>query len=238
MTDKKTWDEIAEEYYYKGYTASDWELGYYFVNEMLGNIKGKTILDYGCGSGKFTRHLRNKGAKLIGVDISENAIKIAKEKSQKDILFKTIKNSKLDFINNDSIDTVISTYVFCAIKEANEIQEAFNQIYSKLKSKGDFVMLDPHPDSTGYHFISVYREKPKKFEIETPVKIKLSGMKSAFYDYYKSVDNYIEMMENAGFEIKEIRAPLAKDSKNKNIEWKDEIIYPPNIIIKAQKMIP
>ena len=46
----------------------------------VGNIEGQTILDLACGSGYYTRKLKEMGAgKTIGVDISEEMIKEAKK---------------------------------------------------------------------------------------------------------------------------------------------------------------
>src|SRR5512138_3262425 len=42
------------------------------------HLAGKTVLDVGCGSGRFAFQLLEAGAaKVIGVDISEEAVRIA-----------------------------------------------------------------------------------------------------------------------------------------------------------------
>ncbi|OWO79179.1 hypothetical protein B5C26_21655 [Photorhabdus luminescens] len=53
------------------------------IFNLAGDIHGKSVLDLACGYGLFSREYRNRGAlKVIGVDISENMIAIAKSKSQ------------------------------------------------------------------------------------------------------------------------------------------------------------
>lgn len=46
-----------------------------------GNLKGKIILDLGCGVGRFTIKTASMGATVHGYDISPAALKIAKEKA-------------------------------------------------------------------------------------------------------------------------------------------------------------
>jgi len=40
------------------------------ILEVLGNIKGKQILDAGCGDGYLSRKLARRGASVTGVEIS------------------------------------------------------------------------------------------------------------------------------------------------------------------------
>jgi len=47
--------------------------------ELLGNVKGKKVLDFGCGSGIYAKILTKKGAIVKGFDISEEMLKIAKK---------------------------------------------------------------------------------------------------------------------------------------------------------------
>lgn len=44
---------------------------------LLGNLAGKTVLDFGCGSGENCLLLARRGARVIGVDISKSLIRIA-----------------------------------------------------------------------------------------------------------------------------------------------------------------
>ena len=83
---KETYNRLAKWYY--SLRTKKYPSGW-FYNEllempttlkMLGNIKGKKILDFGCGPGIYIKVLKKKGAKLKGVDISEKMIKIAKKK--------------------------------------------------------------------------------------------------------------------------------------------------------------
>jgi len=54
--------------------------------KMVGNVKGKQLLDLACGEGYNTRILAKKGARVIGVDFSKEMIKLARERERRDRL--------------------------------------------------------------------------------------------------------------------------------------------------------
>lgn len=50
-----------------------------FVRELLGDLKGKRVLDYGCGAGMFCVHAAKAGAaEVVGVDIEDSALSTAR----------------------------------------------------------------------------------------------------------------------------------------------------------------
>jgi SAM-dependent methyltransferase len=53
--------------------------GYVYSVQRLGDLEGKTVLDLGCGTGWFSVILAKRGAQVEGVDISGEAIRIARE---------------------------------------------------------------------------------------------------------------------------------------------------------------
>lgn len=53
------------------------------VSGLLGEVKNKKILFAGCGDGRECIPTIKKGAKVIGIDISMNCIKLAEENCKK-----------------------------------------------------------------------------------------------------------------------------------------------------------
>ena len=50
---------------------------------LLPELKGKNVLDAGCGSGIYSRLLAQSGASVRGIDISDKMIGIAKKETVK-----------------------------------------------------------------------------------------------------------------------------------------------------------
>ncbi|MCD6115288.1 class I SAM-dependent methyltransferase [bacterium] len=54
-----------------------------FIVKVLNLQKGSKVLDLGCGFGRHSIELAEKGMKVVGVDISRSLLKIAKERAKK-----------------------------------------------------------------------------------------------------------------------------------------------------------
>ena len=47
-----------------------------YINDIV-SLKGKTVLDVGCGGGILSESMAEKGAKVTGIDLGEKALKVA-----------------------------------------------------------------------------------------------------------------------------------------------------------------
>ena len=54
--------------------------------KLLGNVRGRLVLDLACGEGYNTRILAGKGAEVTGVDFSEKMIELAEKEEKKEKL--------------------------------------------------------------------------------------------------------------------------------------------------------
>ncbi|MCX6713751.1 MAG: methyltransferase domain-containing protein [Candidatus Vogelbacteria bacterium] len=80
---------------YKSKSTTDQVLGYDKVLALMGDLKGKKILDYGCGSGEFSEQLAERGGEVMGADLSPDMIEIAIKKSAGKINYVVVKNNQL-----------------------------------------------------------------------------------------------------------------------------------------------
>ncbi len=51
-----------------------------YAYHLLGDIRGKVVFDFGCGSGGNTLVLARRGARVISMDISESLINVARQR--------------------------------------------------------------------------------------------------------------------------------------------------------------
>ena len=51
------------------------------IEKLPKDLRGTRILDAGCGTGVLSRMLDERGAEVVGVDISEKLIEVAKDRS-------------------------------------------------------------------------------------------------------------------------------------------------------------
>ncbi len=104
------------------------------------NYKNKKILDIGCGTGTTCFYFASKGADVLGVDISRNAIRLAKVNSKYLGLSDKVRFSEVNFPDTKvkgKYDLVLCSETLEHIKDH---EKALNEIY-KLMSKKGFVLF-------------------------------------------------------------------------------------------------
>jgi ubiquinone/menaquinone biosynthesis C-methylase UbiE len=101
--------------------------------KAVGKIRGKTLLDVGCGSGSHIKKYYALGAKCYGIDISKTMIEIAKEECPQ-VNFRVGALQKLPY-KNGSFDIVTASL---CIDYVSNLEEAFKEISRVLKKGGLF----------------------------------------------------------------------------------------------------
>lgn len=102
--------------------------------------RGNKILDIGSGSGYFINFMKQNGYDVSGVEISEKAVALCKEK------FNINVNSPLDFLAKKlptDFDIISMWHVF---EHVYNFEEYFEIIYNSLKADGKVFVALPNPD--------------------------------------------------------------------------------------------
>lgn len=101
------------------------------------NCKDKFVLDYGCGNGVHSLFLAQSGAKkVVGIDLSEKSLEIAKERVRKEGLeeridFILMDCEKMDFPDN-YFDIIFDGGTFSSI----DLDKAYPELARVLKPEG------------------------------------------------------------------------------------------------------
>jgi ubiquinone/menaquinone biosynthesis C-methylase UbiE len=114
--------------------------------EMIRVQPGMHVLDAGCGTGNFSIKLKELGARVTGVDISREMLRIATEKStqkQMSIDFFEMDLGSLDF-RDETFDAVISMAALEFIEEHETVME---EMYRVLKPGGQLLIGTINRDS-------------------------------------------------------------------------------------------
>lgn len=112
---------------------------YYFKILDLYKIKPKLGLDLGCGTGNMTTELAKRGVEMTGVDISEDMLSVAREKSEGlDILY--LNQDMCEFELYGTVDFIISS-LDCInyITDKRALLKVFKLVNNYLDPGGIFI---------------------------------------------------------------------------------------------------
>lgn len=143
----RIWDRNAEEWH-RSFGERDpnrSDLLDPLILDLLGEVKGKRILDAGCGDGYLSRKLARLGARVTGVEISERMLAYAREEQEHESLeisYHLASCSSLSFLPDSAFDVVLTNNV---IQDLADYQEAFREFCRLLRPGGTYLHIANHP---------------------------------------------------------------------------------------------
>lgn len=189
-------DNMATEYV--EYFGDDWE----FINEIgdfaLNFKNDSMIIDLGSGSGYITNYLCEKNLNAIGIDFSEEMIKIAKNKYPKTKFLLGDFTNIEDYFKEVSVDGLIAIYSLYFIPK-----EQFNNVLKSLSK----VLKD------GGKFLFVTQIGTVEDFIMTPL-MKENNIDGKIYVNYYMKEELENILENNNFSIESFVTKYDNDEKD------------------------
>ena len=116
---------------------------------IIGDIKGKKILDLACGQGQFSRLMRDKGAHVTGTDLGKELIAIAeshnisvKEAGTHKAIYLQGSADDLYMLKDATFDVVVCVL---ALQNIENLQKTIEEAKRVLTSQGSLVFVLNHP---------------------------------------------------------------------------------------------
>lgn len=175
------YDSNAEEYAKNLYAVTPLAS----MEKFLRYLPGKpSILGAGCGPGRESRVFLAKGAKVVGVDLSEGLLKIAKEKNP------TAEYVKADFLalpfGDELFDGVWSHASLVHLERLDDVTKALAEFHRVLKRDG--IIYVCVKAQTGNEKTAVVSDSLSKHD--------------RFFRYYTQ-DELNDLLRDSGFHIME-----------------------------------
>lgn len=117
--------------------------------ELLGDVRGKQVAHLQCNAGQDSLCIARRGASVVGVDISDDAIELAKQlAADAGIEASFVRDDIYDFLDGaaaagDKYDIVFSSYG--AYPWLSDVGTWASGIARILKPGGRFVLVEFHP---------------------------------------------------------------------------------------------
>lgn len=213
------------------------------MEEMLPDLKGKNVLDIGCGYGHNCLDFIGRGAKkTVGIDISEKMLTVArKESKHSDIEYIQMDMSNISSLNM-KFDLVYSSLAF---HYAEDFKKLMQDIFKLLNNGGTLLYSQEHPimtapiDEDMGHFN--LDENGNKISY-TFSDYNQSGLRKVHWfdeevtKYHRPMGEILTSAAQSGFVITEVKEPLPKPwAVEKLPSIVKEYIKPNFLIIKAVK---
>ena len=102
------------------------------------NLTSKSICDLGCGTGKYSICLESNGYSVLGIDLSEEMIRIAKNNEHENLRF--LEGNIISFSLQEKFDVIIA--MFDVVSYINSNDDFLRMLYSvreHLNEEGLFI---------------------------------------------------------------------------------------------------
>jgi len=116
---------------------------YKFFRELIGDVRGLRVLDYGCGTGWMGVALAKAGAEVYGIDISEELVNKALQLAEREGLAGKIYFQQMPAEDLRFADLSFDLIVGSAILHHIDIPLAMKSFSRVLKPNGKAVFIEP-----------------------------------------------------------------------------------------------
>jgi ubiquinone/menaquinone biosynthesis C-methylase UbiE len=180
---EKQYDKVGKDYLsgQQNFFSKREDQAIRFIVSSLPNLKGKNILDFGCGNGKDIKRYEKMGAKNIyGIDVSQLMVLEAKKnvKEPENIFLSDIQKTKF---KNNYFDVVIGRF---SLHYLDRFDSAYKEISRILKKNGCLIFVAHHP------FKDLIMQRVKEYGKKEVIKVELYSNKVSIYFPTHTLKNY------------------------------------------------
>jgi toxoflavin synthase len=242
------YDEIARQY--KTAKHQTWRrcVESYTLFELLGNVDGRRVLDLACGEGYYSRQLRQRGAHVVGIDVSASMIRLARdEESWQPLGIEYRVGDATCLPPTGSFDLVLAAYLFCNARNETQLQAMARSIAGNLRPGGRLVAVTDNPAQPIDSFAA-----QRKYGFEKSVAgalvegapitctIFLDDEAIRLQNYYLPIAAYERALRKAGLVDIRWHAPRLSLEGRRAAQpgyWDDFMNRPPIVFIEATKQL-
>ncbi len=177
---------------------------------LLGDVRGKRILELGCGGGQCSIAFARQGAIATGIDLSDAQIAFARDLAARHrvhVAFHQGNAESIPMIQDQSQDIVFSAY---ALQYVRDLDACLAEVARVLVAGGLFVCSLDHPfrdcfwdqtedEDTLYPAYSYFQRGAMDWTfMETGVRMR---------SYHRTVGDWVDALHRAGLRVERILEP-------------------------------
>jgi len=175
---------------------------------------GRRTIDIGCGEGRLTRHLKELGHNVIGIDTSPSLIAAARGLDPS-LDIRLADAAALPF-DDASADLAIA---FMSLHDMNAMPAAMREAARVLQPGGRFCVAIVHPINSAGRFETTTPDEPAPFVINGSYlgtfdysdAVERDGLSMTFHSQHRPIESYFLALEEAGLLVETLREPKVPD---------------------------
>ncbi len=201
------------------------------------HVRGSEALDFGCGTGRSTRFLMGLGFRTVGVDIAPEMLAHARSRNPEGE-YTLISEGDLTPLPDGALDLVLSAFTFDNVPTRETKVRSFREFARVLKPDGVLINLVSSPDIYYHEWASFSTRDFSENRLAKPGDV-VRIITTEFADRRPCLDVlfpdecYQELYGETGFEVVEVRRPLADGTEP--YAWVSETRIPPWTIYVLKK---
>jgi ubiquinone/menaquinone biosynthesis C-methylase UbiE len=202
------YQDMADEYGRAEFTGTMY-LAFRDVPSLIAEyVSGRRALDYGCGTGRSSRLLKQQGLDVTGVDISDAMLAQARGADSGGSYTK-IDSARLPF-PDDSFDMAFSSLVFFEIPTIAGMTEVAAEIRRVLRPGGVFILLIGAEELYAHEWLTVKVDYPENPNCRSgdAVRVFLPEVGLELTDYYWTDADYRKMFADACLTVERLHQPM------------------------------
>ena len=205
--------------------------------DALGDVRGKSVLDIGCGEGRFSRVLAGLGAEVTGLDLTKPLVERARSLAVGGDSYVVGDAETLDGIADESFNLAVSYIVLVDLLDYRASIEAAFRV---LKPGGRFVVSNVHPMRSSVPHGWINQGNRKLFYAldnywdEGPREFPWWGKN--FVNMHRTLSSHVNAFVDAGFALEGVEEPTPSEEQLvENPHFDDEFRAPNFIMFRLRK---
>lgn len=236
---ENSWDNrVRAESYSRLEFPNTYYLAYRDLPQIIqSHITGKDAVDFGCGTGRSTRFLKNLGFNVIGIDISAEMLEIART-LDKTGDYRIVRNGQYRDLGTCRFDLVQSIFTFDNIPGWENRATILTGLRELLNPEGKIICLDSTPELYINEWASFSTKdfpenrNAKTGDIVRDIMLDVEDRRPVD-DIFWSVADYHKLFDMAGLEVEATYKPLGRE--NEPFKWISESNIAPWMIFVLGK---
>ena len=239
------YDAIAEEYRDSKQLPYREHVERHSLFQLIGNVRGKAILDVACGEGFYTRLFKRAGAsEVTGVDISGAMIRLAEDEERRHPLgCKYVQADVAAFEPSGQVDLVVSTYLLNYARTGEQLRRFCQVCHDALRPGGRFAGVNDNVRNLRSAGASLKKYGLERSCPDSPAEgdairytlTNADGRKFKLNSYYLAPDTYAAAFRKTGFRGFRWVDVSLHPSQRGNPFWKEFMNSPPIVAFEASR---